>query len=275
MNIPHKIYLADGQIMQYQIPEKSKYESFFLFSIHKSGSTLANKILQDICDDSGIPVINLPSFLFGVPRPYWEASQSINELLMEGYCYNGFRFLPKIFINNPFILSKKRIFVFRDPRDALVSYYYTEIYNHPLPPKGTRNRENMIKRRELLKEKDINEYVKEKAPFLIDSYKRYLFDKQLVSGGSVFRYEDIIFNKANFVKQICDYIGINHNIDYKRIASKHDIIPTSEDQTKFIRKAIPGDHKEKLNKKTISWLNQYLSEILERFDSVLSGKDFA
>jgi len=44
------------------------------------------------------------------------------------------------------------------------------------------------------------------------------------------------------------------------------VIPSQEDEKKFVRKAIPGDHLEKLKPETIRKLNAKLADSLSYFD---------
>jgi hypothetical protein len=45
-----------------------------------------------------------------------------------------------------------------------------------------------------------------------------------------------------------------------------DQVPQSEDKMKFVRKAVPGDHREKLQPETIKRLNNQLRSVLETYD---------
>ena len=45
-----------------------------------------------------------------------------------------------------------------------------------------------------------------------------------------------------------------------------DIVPESEDQSQFVRKAVPGDHRIKLQPETIKKLNHRLGDILDLYD---------
>ena len=123
----------------------------------------------------------------------------------------------------------------------------------------------MIERRKQLSNQGINTFVMNNASMLKSNWNLYLSDPKIFSIAKIFRYEDIIFNKNEFAHTICDYLGINWDDSFDDIVKKHDIFPKMENKNNFIRKVIPGDHTEKLNRETISWLNVYFYDILTKF----------
>ena len=111
----------------FSVPEPANVNSFFVFSLPKAGSTLLMRIMADVCNVLGIPVIDLPTRLFNLDIRPAELTSDINSLWQnQGYAYVGFRlFFPQM----TFDFSKtKNILLVRDPRDMLVSYYFSMRY---------------------------------------------------------------------------------------------------------------------------------------------------
>jgi hypothetical protein len=50
------------------------------------------------------------------------------------------------------------------------------------------------------------------------------------------------------------------------ILAQVDEVPDSEDQKRFVRRVIPGDHRNKLQPETIKRLNNQLRESMFHFD---------
>src|SRR5581483_992537 len=53
-----------------------------------------------------------------------------------GNVYGGFRNYPSGFEQNRFFREGKKVLLVRDPRDALVSEYFSSAYSHSLPSTG-------------------------------------------------------------------------------------------------------------------------------------------
>lgn len=81
---------------------------------------------------------------------------------------------------------------------------------------------------------------------------------------TIFRYEEIFFDKYSFIKDIFSHFNIP--VEDKilcEVAKTNHIIPENEDPSKHIRRGIPGDYKNKLKPDTIDKLNHKLASIAE------------
>ena len=97
---------------------------------------------------------------------------------------------------------------------------------------------------------------------LFERYRQFIFDDNL----RLYRYEDIVFDKKDWVADINDYLslGLSRAVT-DRIAARHDIIPDTEDPGAHIRQVKPGNYRKHLSDTTISALNQVFSTDLEFF----------
>lgn len=263
-----KIELVDSQILDIVIEEPADIQSFFLFGIHKCGSTLMNKIFVDLCLKLQIPCIAIARAAFqqGIPDPVWGRSENLNSIIMDGYCYRGFRNYPVFLKGNSLINSRKKILLVRDPRDAIVSAYFSFANSHKKPGEGAALQQ-FIEMRERLQGLDIESYTIEHSHQVKKVFDRYYEQLNPDSLLKVYRYEDVIFNKFDWIKDILNFLDLSlEDKEINAISKRHDIVPKNEDTGNHIRKVKPGDHKEKLSPDCILKLNEILSDVLKRYN---------
>jgi Sulfotransferase domain len=257
------VYTKDGQEFSIEIPQPGNSPSFFVFALHKSGSVMQDKIITEICACVGIPAISVSVAAFnqGIREEF--LTRDICQIFAKnGYCFYGFRTLPFYFDGFDFTKFKK-ILLIRDPRDILVSHYFSIQKSHGLPP-GELG-EALLKKRHKLMAMDINDYALEQAPMFQKIIQRYTMieDEKF----KLFRYEDVIFNKQQWVSEILRFLNfeIEESQAYE-IAKKQDIFPQEENEKSHIRKVTPGDHQEKLKTSTIKSLNETFEDILLKYN---------
>jgi len=189
----------------------------------------------------------------------------MSSLFFErGYAYLGFR---SYWIGDQYdITQNKCILLIRDPRDAMVSHYFSYLYSHGIPASGPIS-ETMSNNRAKLLDTDINEYVL--RPHFVNSFKnafkRYeeFLDPQATR---VYRYEDIIYHKQEWLSDMLSHLGLQLSDDVTlQIAKKHDIRPSREDPSKHIRQVAPGNYRRHLTNETIERLDDALDHILEKY----------
>jgi hypothetical protein len=243
-------------ILAKQLVVPGVFPARFAFSIHKCGSSLMNAMIHAACKQAKVPALSIPDtfFLEGLDES-WSRDPSLLPLIDEGRIYFGFRYLPPIFFQPGFLKGRKSVLLVRDPRDALVSEYYSFGGKHLSHKQPTKNVEGFREKLDSTKHMEIDEYVLMRAAELLiklTSYREHLdFDNALLR-----RYEDIYFDKEQFLADIFSHfrIDVPANIIAK-VAAANDVRPESEDPSKHIRKGTPGDHREKLAPETIASLN--------------------
>lgn len=258
------VLTADGQRIEFELGPPADIDSFFVFSMHKTGSTLLNEMLVEVCAIAGVPIFSPEQIEFRNGQPIGKLDVAVQQrFVRRGYAFPGFRQFPD-YLNGFDLTPFKKIFLVRDPRDMVVSHYFSHKISHPMPP-GVLG-EKMQEIRSKLQEMPIDEYALWFGKVISSSFQNYaasIFDANL----KVFRYEDVIFRKRQWLKDVTDYVGIDlPESEIHRIADERDIVPRQEDATKHIRRVTPGDHKEKLKPETIAELNQMLAEMLSRFE---------
>lgn len=237
---------------------RGDFPACFAFSIHKAGSTLMHKMIAEACNRCSIPSLSIPDTLFleGVKDREWQADEGILDLVEEGRLYYGFRYLPAAFLDPRLGLRQRRsVLLVRDPRDALVSEFFSFGGKHVSHRAPDKNAESFRKDLEATAGLDLDEYVIQSARFHLAKLEAYRSALDL-STVMLRRYEDIYFDKHRFLREIFSHLQIAADPDVIRdVAAANDIRPSMEDLSKHIRKGAPGDHREKLKPETISRLN--------------------
>lgn len=234
--------------------------SVFLFAFHKSGSTLMDNMVNRYLKSLGIPTFSLFNEAFdnGIPT-----NEVMNDALVcfspQGMVYLGFRHYPAFDLS---LTGLRSILLVRDPRDMLVSMYYSIVKSHVIP----RNHSSFQKSREAAALVDIDTFVLEKAGIYLYNFRVY--QKKLPAETLVtYRYEDVIYEKASWLENLVKNLSLP--VDKKLIektAQKFDIFPETEDQEKHIRQVHPGNYKSKLKQSTIDELNEKLAEFLQHYN---------
>jgi hypothetical protein len=233
--------------------------SAYLFSFHKSGSTLMDNMVRQYCAQFDIPTFSLFNAAFDAGIQTSQIMQDAAVCFSSiGRIYTGFRHYPAFDLD---LADVQSILLVRDPRDMLVSHYYSVTRSHVVPAKH----HEFQKRRHEALAMDIDEFVTRKADIYLNNFHRYqrkLPEKTLIT----YRYEDIIYKKAKWLKDIVKKLDLPRDRKLiNKTAEKFDIFPGQEDQSKHIRHVHPGNYKTKLKPETIKFLNEKLSEFLRHY----------
>lgn len=225
---------------------------------------MMNNMIRAVCQAEKVPAATLPTYFFneGIPPNIWSRDPEMLPYFSENLIYYGFRFLPPSFKAPEFAANTRRfVLLVRDPRDALVSQYFSygkKDGSHKLPKKGA---EKMLAKMAASDDLTIDQYVLGEVPKLIEKLAAYR-DTLNFDLGLVRRYEDVFFNKSAFLTDVFAHFNtpVSQTV-IQNVAEKFDVRPETEDPTKHIRKGTPGDHAEKLLPETIATLNEKFREI--------------
>ncbi len=250
-----------GQQYKATLPDpKPELVSAYIFAFVKSGSTLLNNMVEAYCQYISVPTFSLFNTAFdqGVETPDIQRDAS-TFFRKSGYIYTGFRHFPAFELD---VTGAPVIWLTRDPRDMLVSRYYSILKSHVIP-KGMLS---LVTYRKEVGKVDINQYAIETAKSYASNFQRY---KTMLAGSDlkVYRYEDVIYNKKDWLTDVVAKLGLQHDSEHTaNIAKRFDVIPETENKNEHIRQVHPGDHTKKLTSKTIQELNTILSDFLKYFD---------
>jgi hypothetical protein len=257
--------------LDFQINQADQRDACFCLGVRKSGSTMLHKMVQFLARKNNVHSVDIAGNFFksGFVVSDWVAAD-LSNVVQPGNVYVGFRSFPTNFNQYDAFRNGRKIFMFRDPRDALVSQYFSDAYSHSLPSKetetGAKASEAFLKKREDALATDIETYVlKHARPFenTLMAFAPMLDDPTCLT----LRYEDYIFQKKRLINKILQHFGWQCAPGHIETLMKTiDSVPDAEDKKRFVRRVIPGDHRNKLTPETIRKLNNQMREVLHVFD---------
>lgn len=192
-------------------------------------------------------------------------------------------------LSGAFLEDAYTLLMIRDPRDCLVSMFYSFLGSH-VPPgdlSGERKDSWLNDRKKRQEQADIDTYVLERASAYCERVREMISFAERTGRYQIIRYEDYIQDKVSLCWRIHDILaGLKRerasarwNLAFleifrfpgwraaaiKRIASKLDVMPTTERPDQHVRRALPGDHRTKLRASTIGRLNDIFGSILTTY----------
>lgn len=253
-------------------PSRSALPSVLAFSHNKAGSSMYFRILQELCASTGLSFVSLPGVLFqsGIaPR-----SVTVETRFGEtGYCYGGFRFFPDYEI--PLLDHAKTTLLVRDPRDALVSSYYSMRYSHPLPNADGGLKRELLGRRASAESTPIDEWCIENHGQIASSLDGYVAQRFATRPNvAIYRYEDVIARKRDWIEDVVSWYGWRiPTAKLDRVVAAADIFPKVADPTRHIRQVHPGNHRTALSARTQGILTEQFEPYLRLFGYDVAGSD--
>jgi hypothetical protein len=252
--------------VEFEITADRTRPAWFAFGLRKSGSSIMNSMVNALADMNAVRYVDVAGRLFekGVTVPSWQNDAGMQALLRGGNLFGGFRNAPLGLVGHPLLAAGPKILLVRDPRDALVSDYFSSAFSHSLPAGGD-ERDVLLAARSLALQATIGEWVLRRAEGFRQTMRDY--DPFLAMPGMlVYRYEQAILDKRWFLRDVCRHFGWTvTDQQLGHILGWADVMPDEEKPTQFVRKVRPGDHRDKLDAETIGRLNGIFAAELEAF----------
>lgn len=250
-------------------------EPLLVFGVHKCGSTMIHSMMGQLCALARWPRLNVPALATeqGLESEDWDDDEGLLPLFRKHWIFYGFRALPPVLLRpGSGIRDRKFVLLVRDPRDALVSQYFSfggRHVSHVLPE---HRKERVLSELRKTAHLEIDDYALHAARPLHAKLVEYR-DALDFSRGLLLHYEDVYFDKLGALRRICDYFGLDAEPGVlEEVARANDVRPVREDVTRHIRKGAPGDHAEKLKPETIRELNSLFAEVAAAYGYTLSGR---
>lgn len=250
----------------FEIADDPARDVYFILGIRKCGSSIFNSMLSELARFNGVRFIDIGSRMFenGIPALEWSTDPELSKLARRGNVLGGFRTFPAgLSASIPYKTGRKVLMV-RDPRDALVSEFFSNAYSHTLPDRGEM-REKFTAFRDSALTKGLVEYIETRIVPMRRTMGMFL---PCLSDPSVriFRYEDYILNKGALLEEASSHFGWEISDELRdAILGWADVVPDVEDPKKFVRRVIPGDHKNKMPIDLIDRVNAEMAEIMDAF----------
>lgn len=245
--------------------------SILHFSLNKSATQYVKKVLNQAADSLGMSTANLNGYAFHSDFPY------LDLLSKEEFQKYQYLFKPKGYLYSVFggmidgldnLENYLVVLMTRDPRDIVVSSYFSTAYSHPLPSKHSDKADDFYEKRTATQQMSIDEYALQESEIVLDVYNRYielLLEKHPTC--YLTKYEDMVNDHEKWLNDLLSYcqLEIEESLKNRLLQQNKRLKPKAENVNDHMRKGIAGDFLEKLQPETISILNDKFAHILERF----------
>lgn len=236
---------------------QTKANRLAVHALHKSGSIFLLEFFRELARRIDVPFYSINND----PPDEQLVSTSDRQFLV---CpLRGFVVSP---LGAQHVEPNRRIFQVRDPRDILVSQYYSMGWYHT----AERWSSTAHSRREKIQRVPLAEYCLNEAcfgsPSLLDRYQPIL---QLPSGPQclVVQYETMVTDFPQWVSSIMRFMGLAYRpLLKRRLVRRFGQTFTAEGEGTHKRHVTPGEHRLRLPPDVIDQLNQQYATILDRFD---------
>lgn len=241
----------------------SNRRSVLFFTTHKCASTYVPKCLKYLNKRYlGMTHVDLETYIWNYSNENvhrYLADHSETLFVKKGMIYAPLRGYIQISELNDY----RAILFLRDPRDMLVSQYYSVGFNHTLPSDPGR-REHFLNRRNRANATDINAYVLNFSDQFLRIYEEYC--ENLVGDPSVvlLRYEVFANDFEYWIRQLATALDLelsdNDRMNLWRL--KGGALPSKENRYLHVRRGEPGDFRNKLSEETQARLTERFSHVL-------------
>jgi hypothetical protein len=246
-------------------PGNGLHESVYFYTFHRCASALfAGYLLQNI---EGLRHVDYARQIYRGNR--------VDELTFKehGFVYGPIRLSANRIsptykqLVGPtsdigFIQDRIAIFLVRDPRDILVSTYYSFGYSHGFSPVDeVRARQEELRNK--IRGMSIDEYALEYARERLVNFETLDKLSKACRRSVVLKYEDMIGNWDCFVRDLTKYVEIKRTVLtqlYKKSRPRE-----KENELSHRRSGKPGSFRNKLKAETIASLDATFKTVLERY----------
>ena len=233
-------------------------KNYYVFTTHKAASRFIDALMVDIATESDLE-LHAPRHP-GFPREI-DLEFDPSKLKVSGLIGTlRYAFMPLDWDESKVVVH------LRDPRDVMVSLYFSHKYSHNRSKKGYNPTDAYL--REI--DKGIDNYVLFRAYQFMERYNFYIENMLGKENVTLSRYEHMVLDFPDWLPQFLEPFPLKDRERFiaeqiRKRASQFDL-DGSEDVRAHKRKAVPGDHKEKLSAATIQELNQMFAGSLKHLN---------
>lgn len=244
--------------------------SVIFYTTHKCASTFIQKLFNILLKNSDYEFVNYAGAI-------WRAGDKLNvgspyEPFLEKAYSDLYSLHGKIYgpqrqsLDFPGRNKFKHIFFLRDPRDVLVSSYFSIAFTHG-EPLNTISRERFLSRKNQAKDQEIDSYVlKQAEEWILPLYNNYKNLRETSDSYIYLKYDLFVTNTPEFLKKISEFCGLNpiqKDIDF---LNKEANPVQKVEVMKHKRSGRTGQYLEKLHPATVEKLNYILSGVLSDWE---------
>jgi hypothetical protein len=244
------------------------HPSILHFSVNKAATQYVKSIVKRCSTATGMVNVGIHDYAFKSEFPYLNKlsaaeMQNYQHIFRpKGYTYSVFGGMIDGIQNLEQYLV---VLMVRDPRDVLVSGYYSQAYSHPEPSVGTEKYHDFVKNRAFALESTVDEYAIAQCDSVHEVYSRYI--GLLISrhpNVHITKYEDMVQDFETWLHALVEYCDftVDDTLLGEFIQASNQLRPVKEDVNRHIRKGKAGDYKDKLKSETIDYIESKLAPIL-------------
>ncbi len=256
------------------------------FTTHKAGSMVLHRVLKDICELNRIRYYSPNESKSALPFDRIFAGHDF--IAKRRGCFGPIRF----FVPSEALEEASIILHLRDPRDVLVSMFYSYCFMHA----GEIERHTGYRKE--VAEAGIDKFVldmvgeafyryrgdygigsryKQHVGTVLDRYQRYLEEVFPRPNAIVVSYEEMVLSFPSWLGKIIAGFDLANPEETRAVVeARHANSVAAEEQEdvwSHKRKVTPGDHREKLQPETIRRLDEIFASVLEKLG--YSGAHYA
>jgi hypothetical protein len=248
---------------RFQVIRSSPYKNIYHCCTQKTASQWFRRVFSDPVFYRYTGLRPLPYSQLGLKEAYFEKPLPGRTIAI--HLYVDF----PTYVSIPKPARYKTFFVVRDPRDIVVSWYFSAKYSHPLIDPIPRLR----KRLEKLS-------MQQGMKYIIDAWDEFgLFEAQRswmqtpedVRGARVFRYKTLAADNFLFLKKLFDYLKIElPEKELNELYKRHEFATITggrqqgvADQSSHYRKGVPGEWRRYFDDSTMAYFKRRTGDLLE------------
>ncbi len=249
----------------------SAHPSILHFSVNKSATQYVKSIINQCSATTGLVNVGIHDYAFKSNFPYLnklsaaEMQDYQHIFKPQGYTYSVFGGMIDGIHNLDQYLV---VLMVRDPRDVLVSGYYSVAFSHSEPAQGTDKHDEFLENRAFALNATVDEYAIAQCNAVFEVYNRYNnLLLQQHPNPYITKYEDMVTDFESWLRNLADYCQFNLTdaLFKELVATNEKLRPSAENAKKHIRKGKAGDYKEKLKPETIDYIEAKLAPLLGKF----------
>ncbi|WP_036182038.1 sulfotransferase domain-containing protein [Palleronia rufa] len=239
-------------------------KSVIAVSMHKAGSSIADLIVTDFLREKGYRIDRVALRVMESPlqEPEFFAQYAPNMTPQDTY----FGMARHPGTHDLDMFDRYRVVSqMRDPRDCIVSAYFSFRQSHIMPTDISKAQE-FAAQRSRLATKDIDTYAMEAAPKYLarcTKMRRILTDCPDVLA---LTYESMVLDTEAWLNRMAEFVDQPLTEPLRaRLGGKIHFAVDSEDPKRHKRQVRPGDHRRKLRPETIEAIDDILKPELDFF----------
>lgn len=257
------VSLATPMLLRWLL-RKHKYESVYFYTFHKCASTLfSSYLLRNIDGLRHIDYANQMYHRDHVRVVFKKMGYVIGPIRISAPSdLDVYKYLIAPACRPEFVRDKIAIFLVRDPRDILVSSYFSFGFTHGSSP-VEKVRRNQEADRDTIQMQTLDQYVSGEAEQLAKLFELAYGLAKTCERSIVLKYEDMVTNFDIFSADLCRYLTIGPSVLQHVFEESRPRL--AEDMSAHRRFGRPGAFESKLSHDTMVNVSAKLEKALELF----------